>query len=210
MNPVLREFQESLLSVDRVNAKRILSGLLKSASSVVDIEHMIVDVLEKIGLGWEQGEFSLAQVYMSGRICEELVEILPKPEMVGWTQTTRMAIALLNDYHALGKRMVVANLKAAGFHLQDYGRVVPEELVEKILRDDIQIILLSVLMFPSALQVGDVRKMLDAKGSRVKIVVGGAPFRLDKQLWKQVGADAVGYSASDAIAIVQSFNEGEK
>ena len=121
-----------------------------------------------------------------------------------------MAISLLSDYHALGKRIVYSNLRAAGFNLLDYGRLGPEALVERILHDDIQVVLLSVLMLPSAWHVKKVREMLDAKSSQVKIVVGGAPFRLDKQLWEQVGADAVGYTASDAISIVQSFIEGGK
>jgi methanogenic corrinoid protein MtbC1 len=63
-------------------------------------------------------------------------------------------------------------------------------------------------MLPSAWQVKDVKEKLDASGSTVKIVVGGAPFRLDQQLWKRVGADAVGYTASDAIGIVRSIVKG--
>jgi methanogenic corrinoid protein MtbC1 len=33
--------------------------------------------------------------------------------------------------------------------------------------------------------------------------VGGAPFLFDDQLWQEVGADAMGKSASDAVAIVE-------
>ena len=35
-----------------------------------------------------------------------------------------------------------------------------------------------------------------------KVVVGGAPFLFDDQLWQEVGADAMGKSAADAVAIV--------
>jgi methanogenic corrinoid protein MtbC1 len=36
-------------------------------------------------------------------------------------------------------------------------------------------------------------------------VVGGAPFLLDDELWKEVGADAMGRSASEAIEIVEAM-----
>lgn len=210
MGNISNQFKESLLSIDRGNAKLIMSETLKSVSYNDAIESLIVDALEKIGSGWVSGEYSLSQVYMSGKICEELVEMLPNPEGEQQIHAPRMAICLLNDYHALGKSIVYSNLRAAGFNLLDYGRMTPEALVEKIMHNDIQVILLSVLMFPSAWDVKKVRELLDAKDSKVKIVVGGAPFRLDKQLWKQVGADAVGHTASDAISIIQSFMEEGK
>lgn len=207
MNP-LNEFQEALLSIDRITAGRILSEALKTVSLGQAIETLIVDALEKIGAGWESGVYSLSQVYMSGRTCEELIDALLPKEGKHRMQGPRMAIGLLSDYHALGKRIVYSNLRAAGFDLSDYGRMDPESLVEKIVDDGIQVMLLSVLMLPSAWQVRDVRQMLNARGSDVKLIVGGAPFRLDRQLWRQVGADAVGYTASDAIAIVRSLIKG--
>ena len=40
------------------------------------MEKLVVPALERIGAGWEQGRVALSQVYMSGRICEELVDTL--------------------------------------------------------------------------------------------------------------------------------------
>jgi methanogenic corrinoid protein MtbC1 len=33
--------------------------------------------------------------------------------------------------------------------------------------------------------------------------VGGAPFLFDNQLWQEVGADAMGNSAAEAVTIVE-------
>ena len=66
----------------------------------------LVPVLEEIGTGWENGTYALSQVYMSGRICEELVDlILPPTDVMRRTQP-KIAIATLEDYHMLGKRIV--------------------------------------------------------------------------------------------------------
>ena len=38
-----------------------------------------MEALERIGDGWEEGQLSLSQVYMSGVICEEMIEkYIPK------------------------------------------------------------------------------------------------------------------------------------
>lgn len=36
----------------------------------------MVPALDRIGTGWENGTIALSQVYMSGRICEEVVDDL--------------------------------------------------------------------------------------------------------------------------------------
>jgi methanogenic corrinoid protein MtbC1 len=36
--------------------------------------------------------------------------------------------------------------------------------------------------------------------AEVKILVGGYPFVVDRELWRQIGADAMANNADDAIA----------
>ncbi|MFW5855403.1 MAG: cobalamin-binding protein, partial [Thermodesulfobacteriota bacterium] len=74
--------------------------------------------------------------------------------------------------------------------------------------DEVELLLISALMLPSALRVEKVKDLLDRFGSRTQIVVGGAPFRIDPQLGREVGADAVGNSAADAVAIIERFAGG--
>jgi methanogenic corrinoid protein MtbC1 len=69
----------------------------------------------------------------------------------------------------------------------------------------VKILLISTLMLASALRVKEVRAMLDAVSTDVKLIVGGAPFRLAANLWREVGADAMGNNASDTIAIVSAL-----
>jgi methanogenic corrinoid protein MtbC1 len=83
-----------------------------------------------------------------------------------------------------------------------------DKLVEAVQRDNIKILLLSVLMLPSALHIKDLKQKLN--DSDVKIVVGGAPFRFDNQLWKEVGADACGDNVNDAVQIIHKMMEDMK
>lgn len=198
----LDELERALLALDRVAVSRMLTDICAASSPLERVERLIVPVLERIGNGWEEGRVSLSQVYMSGRLCEELVDgILPATDDTRKSQPP-MAIAVLEDYHMLGMRIVYSALRASGFTLLNYGRVDMDQLVERVKRDGIRILLLSALMLPVALRVKVLRDRLQAEGCLPRILVGGAPFRFDDALWREVGADACGRTASEAVQAV--------
>jgi methanogenic corrinoid protein MtbC1 len=192
----------AFLSVDRLAVKEILTQPYPVHNSIQLVEKLVVPALEAIGSGWESGQYSLSQVYMSGRVCEELVDFILPPSDKSRTTQPKMAIAILEDYHVLGKRIVYSVLRASGFELENYGRMGVEELVHRVRQDQVKILLISVLMLPSALRVRQLRQRLDDENIAVKIAVGGAPFRFDPQLWREVGADAMGSTATEAVEIV--------
>jgi methanogenic corrinoid protein MtbC1 len=158
--------------------------------------------LEEIGRRWERGGTALAQVYMSSRICEELMARFLPPSSPERLRQPKLGIALLDDYHALGKIIVCAALRASGWDLHDYGRMTAPELAEKVIENQTGILLVSTLMLRSALQIKELRDRLTAAGSPAKIIVGGAPFRFDPELWLEVGADATGNDAAEAVRAV--------
>jgi len=203
---MITPFETALLSLDRLKASELLGATSGTWSAMEQLKYMVVPALDRIGAGWETGQIALTQVYMAGRICEELVEkILPR-EAPERKNQPKMAITVLQDYHLLGKRIVLSALRASGYELLDYGRMDVNELVRKTLEDQIELLFISTLMLPSALQVTSVKGKLEQSKSPVRIAVGGAPFRLDETLWKSVGADAVGLDASDAIALIDKLS----
>lgn len=209
--PVLEAAQEqletALLSVDRLAVSDILTRPYPGFDAYQLVERLVVPALEKIGDGWEKGQYSLSQVYMSGRICEEAVDaILPADDQARRSQP-KMAIVVLDDYHLLGKRIVYSMLRASGFELANFGRMDMKALAERVRQERIEILLISVLMLPSALRVKHLREELDQAGYPVKIVVGGAPFRFDPQLWREVRADATGANAAEAVEIINRMIE---
>lgn len=102
-------------------------------------------------------------------------------------------------------------MQASGFEIIDYGSGISvDSLVERTIRDKIDVLLISVLMLPSALSIKDVRRKFREAHSAVIIVVGGAPFNFDEELYKEVEADYVGKTVSDAINIIRTIvNERE-
>lgn len=201
------EFHDALAALDRPRIEHLFQQAISCSDRMKAIEELMVPALIQLGEEWNAGKVALSQIYMSSRICEDIVgRILPAMAIERKGQP-RQAIAVLCDYHTLGKRIVLSVMRASGFDVLDYGRVDVDELVQRVLADDVKILLISVLMLPSALRVREVRAALVAKGSRVRIAVGGAPFLFDPELWREVGADAMGRNAADAVTIVQRWRE---
>jgi len=198
-------FRDALVALDRAKAEEIFQLQLSSTTSVQAVDALVVPALQQIGESWHRGELALAQVYMSGRFCEQMVDAVLPPSDPDRKHQPRSAIAVLCDNHDLGKRIVYAALRAAGFEVFDYGRMEVDALYERVLRDRIEILFLSALMLPSALRVAELTRKLRAATSGLKIVVGGAPFLFDPWLWQEVGADAMGHSAAEALTICERF-----
>lgn len=199
---LIKLFRESLESVDRVGADALFQQALAGMRPIEAVEKLVVPALEQIGEAWQAGSVALSQVYMSARFCEELVDRVLPPSDPDRKNQPRSAIVVLGDYHMLGKRIVYSVMRASGFDLFDYGRMDTDALVERALADKIRVLLISVLILPSALKVREVCARLRAADTGIKVVVGGAPFLFDAQMWQEVGADAMGHSAADAVSIV--------
>jgi len=202
---LMDEFRRALLSLNWTAARDCLFRNSVAIEPVNRIEFIIVPVLEQMGREWEMGQLALSQIYMAGRICEGLVDLILPPACPQRRHQPRLAVVVLEDYHFLGKRMVNATLRASGFETYDYGRMGVEEVAARSRQDQIEVLMISTLMLPSAMRIKELTGMLKASGASTKIVVGGAPFRYDPTLGQTVGADAVGKTASDAITILRTL-----
>jgi len=209
-NLIVEDFKNALLQIERIKAAEIFEKTYQKDNNFEDLEYLTVKALEKVGDGWEEGEFSLSQVYMSGIICEELIEkYIPENKLIE-NNKFKIAIGVLQDHHSLGKRIIHSVLKAGGYEIIDFGQgLTVEEIVDKTLKNEIDILMISTLMLPSALKVKKVVENLRSSGSSVKIIVGGAPFRLDGSLWQQVNADADGKNGIKALKIIERYMRGE-
>ena len=198
-----------LLRIDRLAAESLVEEILKTEPVMTLFDMFITPAMESIGKKWERGEASLAQVYMSGRMCEQIAQTYAENTENTAVRDKPVAITVLDDYHILGKRVVSAFLRGTGFAVSDYGRTLPQELVELVKSRQPEILLISVLMLPSALKVRTVTEQIrNEMQVPPKIVVGGAPFRFDPDLYREVGADETGDNAGKAIGIVRDFYSG--
>jgi methanogenic corrinoid protein MtbC1 len=201
-------FERALLDADRRAAGAALEAARAQAGASA-LDRVLVPALERIGSGWEEGRLALSQVYVAGRICEDLAETILPSARTPRTDAGALAIAVLEDHHVLGKRIVSAVVRAAGWPIEDLGHGLgAEALAARVAGSGTRLLLVSTLMLRAALRVRDLVRFLREAGSPARVVVGGAPFRIDPELWREVGADAMGATATDALRLVERFLGG--
>lgn len=192
--------ENALLSLNRIAAANIVKKEFTGDNAFELIHELIAPTLEKIGALWESGEIALSQEYMASKICEEIMESILPAASPDRKNMPIIGITTLGDEHMLGKRIVSSFLKANGFNMHDYGDMGPEKVARKVKEDGIEVLMVSTLMLNLALEIKKLRYIFDREGIKAKIIVGGAPFLFDRQLWKEVGADAMAVDATESVS----------
>lgn len=204
MRKIELDFKTALLLFNAERAKAIIQECIDNKHT--EVPSIVENVLTKLGQEWEEGNLALSQIYMASQVCENIInELFPHSDHVV-ADKTPIAIVTFGDYHSLGKKIVLSVLRSVGFSITDYGQgLTIDTLVEKLKEDKIKILLISVLMLPSALKIKALCDRLQKENLNIKILVGGAPFNFDNHLWKYVGADAMRNNPAEAIEIINNW-----
>lgn len=198
LDRIVKAYNEAVFETDKEAAFEVVNAALADGLTAEDIVFKVVipAVEEMMSNITKDPDANLAQHFMTAQIAAEVTEkMLEKfehpPEIIG-----RVVIGTAaGDLHSLGKRIVMGCLKALMVDVIDLGVNVPaEKFVDAALAHDAQVIAISAMMVHTATGENGarrVREILRERGleQRFRIVVGGAPYRFDNELYKTVGAD---------------------
>lgn len=198
LSTILKEYNEAIFDTDSDRALQVVQRAVDCGVSAEDIVFgVVIPSIETFLTAVVSKHTSLAQHFLASQVAAEVVEeMLPrfrqKPESGG-----QIVIGTSpGDYHGLGKRIVAGCLKAQMIGVTDLGlNVSAERFVDAALENNAQVIGISSMMVHTARGENGcrkVRQILQERGleAKIKIIVGGAPYLFDDQLYLQVGADA--------------------
>lgn len=198
--------ETALLELNLADLRSLVNESLTTATPLEVFEKVVEPAMVRIGRAWEMGDLSLANVYMASRLVERLVDEHLVTGARTHTPHPPLAMAVLGDHHLLGKRLVLAALRMAGWAVEDWGVAMdPVILAQQAHERGIGILLISTLMDRSARRVAEVVRVLKSLGASTRVVVGGAPFRLNPELCREVGADATAPVASAVPGLLTSL-----
>jgi methanogenic corrinoid protein MtbC1 len=182
--------------------KSYVERALSERVSPVEIMQSMSHGLAMAGRKYEQGEFFLSELIMSGIMAQEVSNML-KPHLPSSKNQFfgKVVIATVKgDIHDLGKNLVSMMLSSAGFEVVDLGVDVPSQrLVDAVEREAPEIAAMSCLLTSAMDEMKNTMSGLEATGirSRVKVLVGGRPITPD--FAKEIGADGYGADAIEAV-----------
>lgn len=206
LEQVIAAYNEAVFDTDRDKALEIIHTAVEQGVSPEDIVFQVVIPAMELMIKSISEDFdaNLAQHFMASQIAsqvtDEMVALFQKsPEIIG-----RVVIGTSHgDMHTLGKRIVSGCLRSLMIDVIDLGvNVSAERFVDAALEHNVNVIAISSMMVHTARSEYGclaVRQLLKERQleDRIKIIVGGAPYTWDTELYKIVQADAW---ASDGIS----------
>jgi len=162
-----------------------------------------------LGEMWKRGEVFLPEVVASAEVFKACNAIVEPALLAQRTDADVSHVVVLctvkGDLHDLGKNMVGAMMKTAGFEVIDLGKDTPtEKIVNAVKELEPQIVGLSALLTTTVPQQKVVIEALRAEGllEKVRVMVGGAPVT---QEWAdEAGAD--GFAPDAPVAVRKALD----
>ena len=186
----------------------MVNAALAAGESPKELLEALMAGLKACGDRFETGEFFLPELLGAGDTFKAGIRILaPKLSVGDRVSQGKVVLGTVHgDVHDIGKNLVGFMLSSSGFTVIDIGNDVPTEgFVQAVREHQPQVLGLSALLTTTMLGMEDVIKELKKQGLRdkVKVLIGGGP--VSKKYAEDIGADAYGNDAAQAVTLVRSL-----
>ncbi len=197
------QIYDAILYGDEDNIIEILEKGLKKLEAL-EINEILVDALSEVGYKFNKKIYFLPQVLASANAMKKafsrLKEELKKEN--GKQKGIVMFATVENDFHDIGKNIVIALLESNNYRIIDLGKNVPKEKIAEAVKEyNPDLIGLSALMTTTVMEMEGVIKKLRKERIKTPVIIGGAVVTDDYA--KQIKA---AYS-KDALGAVKKINE---
>ncbi|HET9724392.1 MAG TPA: cobalamin-dependent protein [Actinomycetota bacterium] len=215
MDERIAALREALYALDGPGAVALTRELIDGGVGPQEVlQQGLAEAMLEIGRRWNAGDVFLPEVVAAAEIFKQCNDIVEPALIEAGGQTlghTVLMATVKGDLHDLGKNMVGAMLKTAGFRVHDLGKdVATEAIVEAVREMEPTIVGLSSLLTTTVPEQRGVIEALEAAGLRgaVKVMVGGAPVTED---WAaQIGADGYAPNAPEAVKLALRLAGSER
>ncbi|MFQ6065496.1 MAG: B12-binding domain-containing protein, partial [Candidatus Bathyarchaeia archaeon] len=199
---------EAVISGNIQKARKIAQEAVSEGLSADAALEKMTEAMRVVDSKYERKEYFIVDVASSAAAMREAFKIL-QPHM----QVRPINIAgkivmgsLKGNIQSLGKDIVIATLRAAGFQVVDLGvDVSPDAFVKAAIREEAQVIAVSVSVDETVPSIGEVVNRLQQASmkDKVKIVIGGRA--VSEKIRREYGADAYAKDAWDCVRKIRDL-----
>lgn len=197
-----RGYLERLRRGDRSGAGELIMAAVEEGLTIREVYlDVFQPVLREVGRLWETNEMTVAEEHFCTAATQLVMSRLYPLLFRGERSSRRMVAACPGGaLHEVGVRMVSDFFEMEGWSTYYLGANTPLDDIVATVRDrGADLLAVSATMDSD---VEAVRRLVERVGELretrgLGVIVGGAPFREDPRLWREVGADGHG---EDALA----------
>lgn len=198
----------------------IIEALKSYDKALSIIEEPLMNGMKRVGALFGDGKMFLPQVVKSARVMKKGVAFLtPYINSEGggtFKKNGKILLATVKgDVHDIGKNIVGVVLSCNNFEVIDLGVMVPcEEILNKAIEENVDIIGLSGLITPSLNEMINVAKEMEKREFKIPLIIGGATtskvhtaLKIDPNY---SGPVVYGFDASKTVEICKTLVSKDK
>ena len=207
---LLEDLRNAVIVGDVRKARRIAEQVINRGLSTNMALQKLIEAMEIVDKKYQRKEYFIVDVAAAASAMREAFRVLEphlQVEPAGMKGTIVIG-SLKGNKQGIGKDIVAATLRAAGFQVKNLGvNVEPEKFVESALKENAQIIAVSITLDETVQYLGDLMKILEEKGLRdkIKVVIGGRA--VSEKTCEEYGIDAYAKDAWDCVKKVKGLLE---
>ncbi len=197
-------YLSAVLSGDRTDALQAVLSAAEDGVPIVDLyRHVLEPAQLELGRLWHMNDITVAQEHYATAVTQMVMAQLYRYMFTGQhTGGVLVAACVGDELHELGMRMVADHFEMSGWDTHFVGASTPvQAIVDLAAKRDADVVALSATMTYHVPEVAETIEALraDERTADTPIIVGGYPFNLVSDLYRQVGADGYAPDARQAI-----------
>lgn len=205
-----REYLDALLIGDRRQASQVVMNAVERGIPIRDIYlHVFQRSQYEIGRLWQSNQITVGQEHLCTAATQLIMSQL-YPLIFGAERKNRRVVAACigGDLHEIGVRMVADFFEMDGWDTFYLGADVPSaSIVQSVIDRHADVLAISATLLT---HVGSVAELIAAVRSKpgceeLIILVGGHPFNVVTDLWREVGADGHALDAVRAVDLADQL-----
>ena len=226
--PIKEKISRHILLRDRDHLKEDIDTYIKEDAGADHQEKalellntVLLPAMQEIGDQFASGELILPFVLQSAEIMRTATDHLETylEKTSGSTKGRFVLATVYGDVHDIGKNLIKTIISNNGYSVVDLGKQVPAEMIiEKAIEINADAIGLSALLVSTSQQMPLIVNMLQNRGSRIPVLIGGAAInqafadRISITDHGETYAAGVHYckDAFDALKVLSSVKTGRK
>ncbi|MCW3986561.1 MAG: cobalamin-dependent protein [Candidatus Bathyarchaeota archaeon] len=205
---ILEELKDAVVVGNMKKAKEIAEQIMNRGIAVNTALDTLMKAMKTVDERYERREYFVIDVASSASAMREAFKVLePYLEAEPATVKGKIVIgSLKGNIQGLGKDIVAATLQSAGFQVINLGEdVAPEDFVKAVVREEAQIIAISISMeetIPYLKVVVDILKKENLR-DKIKVIIGGNT--VSEQTCREYELDAYAVDAQDCLKKVKAL-----
>jgi methanogenic corrinoid protein MtbC1 len=203
-------FLQAILEGERTRACNLILDTVRDGLPIPDVyQSILAPVTREVGRMWHAGEMNVAEEHFATATTElvmsQLYVHMPQRTRLG---KTVIVAAAQGNQHGVPVRFIGDFFEMDGWRVIHLGSDMPAPDLAQAVEDfQADLVALSVTM---SRHLRATKMCIDAirqtnRGATVKVMVGGLAVSHSKDIWKNVGADAVADSGAEALAVARSL-----